>query len=75
MADCEQVLQDRMAIYGAFRAFGVDTPPLIGDEGGETPLSEYSLHFEMSLVPREGWAGGKLSTLALGFVVSSGKPW
>jgi len=61
MADCGQVLQDKIVTTRVCRAFGVDTPttPLLtGDEEGEGPLSEYSLHFEISLVPPEGWAGG-----------------
>jgi len=51
MEDCEQVLQNKMAISRPSRAFGVDTPPRPGDEGGGTPLSEYSLDFKMSLCP------------------------
>jgi hypothetical protein len=55
MADSEQVLQGKMAITRAGRAFGADTPitPRTGDKdkGGETPLSEYSLHFKMVLLP------------------------
>ena len=71
MADCEQVLQDRTAIYGACRGFAVDTPitpPLTGDEGGETPLSEYSLHFEMSLVPRGDGRGASYRRWFRGFL-------
>jgi hypothetical protein len=50
MADSEQDLQDKMAIRRACRAFGVDTPitPQTGNEDGETPLSEYSLHFKVT---------------------------
>ena len=51
MADYEQ---DKMKISRASQAFGVDTPimpPRPGDEGGETPFSEYSLHFKTALVP------------------------
>ena len=71
MADCEQVSQDRTAIYGACRGFAVDTPitlPLTGDEGGETPLSEYSLHFEMSLVPRGDGRGASYRRWFRGFL-------
>jgi len=49
VANSEQVLQDKMAIIRESRAVGVDTPitpQLTGDEGGETPSSEYSLHFK-----------------------------
>jgi len=55
MEDREQVLQDKVAIS---RAFEVDTPPRPGDEGAETPLSEYSLHFKLSLCP---WMYGSRS--------------
>jgi len=74
MADPEQVWLDKMAISRACRAFGVDTPitpALTGDEGGERHLSEYSLHFKMSLVPLGGWAGGEAIDVDLGF----GHPW
>jgi len=56
MADPEQVLQDKMAITRASRALGVDmpiAPARPGDDGGETPLSEYLLQFQMDLVPLE----------------------
>ena len=73
MDSSEQVLQDKRVICRA-QEFGVDTPiapPRTGDEGGETPFSEYSLHFKMALVPQgvlRGWAGaGYRRTLALGF--------
>ena len=68
MDSSEQALQDKMAICRAPQEFGVDTPiapPRTGDEGGETPFREYSLHFKMALVLRGvpgGWAG--ISTLA-----------
>ena len=69
MDNSGQVSQDNMAISRISRAFGVGTPvtpPRTGDEGGEAPFSEYSLHFKMTLVARGcpgGWGG---LTLALG---------
>ena len=60
MADPEQVLHDKMATTQACRAFGVDTSITLsptGGEAGERPLSEHSLHYKISLVPPEGWAG------------------
>ena len=74
MDSSEQVLQDKIAICRASQEFGVDTPiapPRTGDEGGETPFSEDSLHFKMALVPW-GLAGGRLSTLALALVTRTG---
>ena len=59
MADSGKAFQDDTAIYRALAAVGVDTPiasPLTGDEGGQTPSSEYLLHFKVVLVPRR-WAG------------------
>ena len=59
MADSEQAFQDDTAIYRALAVVGVDTPiapPLTGDEGGQTPSSEYFLHFKVVLVPQR-WAG------------------
>jgi len=59
VANSEQLLQDKMAIIRGSRAFGVDTPitpQLTGDEGGETPSGEYSLHFKCHW----GWAGVRL---------------
>ena len=67
MDSSEQVSQDKMAICRASQEFGVDTPiapPRTGDEGDETPFSEYSLHFKMAMVPRRGprgMGGGRLS--------------
>jgi len=70
VADSEQVLRDKMAIIRGSRAFGVDTPitpQLTGDEGGETPCSEYSLHFKCPW----GWAGVRLSWFGFEFVRAS----
>ena len=45
-------------------------PPLTGDDGGQTPSSEYFLHFKVVLgAPEIG--GGRPSTLGLGF----GRSW
>ena len=66
MADSGQVFHDDTAISRALAAVGVDTPiapPMTGDEGGQTPSSEYFLQFEMALVP-QGWAG---RTIDVGF--------
>jgi hypothetical protein len=63
MADSGQVLQDEMAMAQESRAFGANnpiTPPRTGDKGGETHLGEYSLHFEMGLLPW-GMGGDRLS--------------
>ena len=65
MADYEQALQDDRGISRASTTFGVDTPiapPLTGDEGGQTPFSEYFLHSKVTLVP-QGWAGAGHRTL------------
>ena len=59
MDDSEQALQDDTGITRASTAFEVDrsvTSPWIGDEGGQTPSSEYFLHFKVALVPQR-WAG------------------
>jgi hypothetical protein len=53
MANSGKVLHGEMAMARESRAFGADspiTPPQTGDEGSKTPLSEYSLHFEMGLL-------------------------
>lgn len=56
MANSEQDLKDEVGESPAstsFGAFGVDTaalPGLTGDERGETPFSEYSMYFKMTLV-------------------------
>ena len=53
-----QALQDKTVISPAPREFGVDTPvtlPRTGDNGDETPSSEYPLNFKIVLVP---WMGG-----------------
>ena len=59
MTDYEQVLQVKNRHTSNASSFGVNTPtapPLAGDEtsdeGGETPSSEYSLHFKIILMPR-----------------------
>ncbi len=65
MDDSEQALQDDGGISRASTTFGVDTPiapPLTGDEGGQTPFSEYFLHSKVTLVP-QGWAGAGHRTL------------
>ena len=52
MADSAQAFQGDTAIYRALAAVGVDTPivpSLTGDEGGQTPSSEYFLHFKEAL--------------------------
>lgn len=66
MANSEQALQDEVGESPAstsFGAFGVDVdtaavPALIGDEGGETPFSEYSLYFKMTFVCHGSRIGG-----------------
>ena len=66
MADSGQAFQGDTAIYRALAAVGVDTPivpPLTSDEGGPTPSSEYSLHFEVAL----GAPRGQEQAIDVGF--------
>lgn len=58
MVDCEQVLQDEMAMYGSSLALGVDAavPPLwTGPDGAGPTSSEYSLGFKTTLALQ--WPG------------------
>ena len=61
MDDSGQAFRDDTAISRALAAFGVDrltAPPLTGDEGGQTPSSEYFLHLKVALVPPGGAGAG-----------------
>ena len=58
MVDCEQVLQDEMAMHGPSLALGADAavPPLwTGPDGAAPTSSEYSLGFKTTLVLQ--WLG------------------
>ena len=66
MADCEQVLQDEVTIYGSLLALGVDSPiaPPSNSAGGtEANSSESSLHFKIILVLRMGGRARSASAL------------
>ena len=55
MVDCEQDLQDEMAMYGPSRALGADAALATlwtGPDGAEPTASEYSLDFKTILVLR-----------------------
>ena len=66
MADSGQAFQGDTAIYRALAGVRIDTPiaaPMTGDEGGQTPSSEYFLHFKVASVPWDG----REQTIDVGF--------
>lgn len=74
MAKSEHALPDEVGespastSYGAFRAESPVVPALTGDERGETPFSEYSLNFKMTLVRRGSRIGGGRTTVSVAYL-------